>query len=404
MSITPINFQWIDTQQKLVSLCEQLSEQTTIALDTEFIRSRTYYPHIGLLQVADEQGIYLIDPLAIKDLSPFARVLTNASIIKVIHACSEDLEVFLHSMGVLPASLFDTQVAAAFTGYGSSIGYANLLREIKGVDIPKEETRSDWLQRPLSDSQLRYAALDVEYLLVIYQHLQNKLQQYDRVEWVESDCDAMVNKLRHANHMDDYYLRVKSAWKLRPQQLAVLQHVCRWREQQAKNHDVPRSRILKDSTLYDIAARLPKDIQQLSRMQDMYSRVVHESGEYLLSIVEEVIEDIAEEEYPEPLPAPLHKEHRTILKALKKTVAEVANTLDLPPELLVRKKDYEALLNPSPPLISTTQHTATHYQLPVSLTDWRQGVIGQILLDRLHCSDALGVDEQSQVIPPNVEK
>ncbi|MFT6202246.1 MAG: ribonuclease D, partial [Candidatus Endobugula sp.] len=235
-----IEYQWIDTDAALAKLCEQLSQQSAIALDTEFVRTRTYYPHIGLLQIADAHGVYLIDPLAITKTQPMADVLTNPNVVKVVHACSEDLEVFRHAFGVFPESLFDTQVAAGFAGFGSSIGYANLMREMKQIDIPKQETRSDWLQRPLSDAQLRYAALDVEYLLEIHRELSATLQAQQRAEWVQSDCQRMIDKLRNTDHEDIYYQRIKTAWKLEADQLTVLANICRWREVEAKQQDVPR--------------------------------------------------------------------------------------------------------------------------------------------------------------------
>ena len=365
-----ITYQWIDSDAALAELCKSLSTQSAIALDTEFVRTRTYYPHIGLLQIADENGVYLIDPLAISNTQPMADVLQNPAIVKVVHACSEDLEVFQYAFGVLPESLFDTQVAAGFAGYGSSIGYANLLREIKHIDIPKQETRSDWLQRPLSDAQLRYAALDVEYLLEIHRGLVEKLQQQQRLLWVKADCQGMIEKLRNTNHENTYYTRVKSAWKLDAEQLTVLAAICRWREGQAKKNDVPRSRILKDVSLFDIALKLPMDMQQLKRIQEISPRFLEVLGKEFLTVVIETLNDTGY--YKEPLDRPLTTSQNTTLKSLKAKVRQVAEDLDLPPELLVRKKDYEALIRSAP-----------QYYLPESLSDWRKDVIGDRLLQQL---------------------
>jgi ribonuclease D len=368
-----ITYQWIDNDAALAELCQSLSTQSAIALDTEFVRTRTYYPHIGLLQIADENGVYLIDPLAISNTQPMADVLQNPAIVKVVHACSEDLEVFQYAFGVLPESLFDTQVAAGFAGYGSSIGYANLLREIKQIDIPKQETRSDWLQRPLSDAQLRYAALDVEYLLEIYRGLVEKLEQKQRLFWVESDCQAMIEKLRNTNHENIYYTRIKSAWKLDAEQLTVLAAICRWREGQAKKNDVPRSRIVKDVSLFDIALKLPMDMQQLKRIQEIPPRFLEVLGKEFLTVVIDTLNDTGY--YKEPLDRPLTTSQNTTLKSLKAIVCQVADSLDLPPELLVRKKDYEALIRSAP-----------LYYLPDSLSDWRQAVIGDQLLEKISSS------------------
>ncbi|ODS23684.1 ribonuclease D [Candidatus Endobugula sertula] len=378
------DYQWINSDTALTRLCEQLSQEPAIALDTEFIRSRTYYPHLGLLQIADSRGIYLVDPLKITQSKPLTQLLTNSSIVKVIHACSEDLDVFQSTLGVLPASLFDTQIAAGFAGYGVSISYANLLRDIKGIDIPKQETRSNWLQRPLSDSQLNYATLDVAYLLDIYQILVEQLQQQKRIEWVESDCDAMVDKLRNTNHKESYYLRIKKAWKLKSHQLAVLQALCAWREQQAQTRNVPRSRVLKDSSLFDLARRLPNSMQQLKRIQDIQTRCIEASGQCLLTTIAEVLNTEVNDtsSYPAHLPKPLNAEQITILKQLKQRVSHIAATLNVPQELLIRKKDYEELIRSKEG--SSEEKSEGHYHLPSSLTDWRQDIIGTALLDYLH--------------------
>ncbi|MGS2718836.1 ribonuclease D [Eionea flava] len=362
-----IDYQWIETDAALVELCKRLATQRAIALDTEFVRTRTYYPHIGLLQIADQDGVYLIDPLTMSNTQAIADILKNPNIVKVVHACSEDLEVFQHAFGVLPESLFDTQIAAGFAGFGSSIGYANLLREIKQIDIPKQETRSDWLQRPLSDAQLRYAALDVEYLLEIYHGLTEQLRKLGRLSWAEADCLAIVNKLRNTHHENTYYTRIKSAWKLDAEQLTVLAAICRWREERAKQKDLPRGRILKDPTLFDIASKLPMDSSQLLRIQEMPSRFVETSGNELLTVIIDTLNDTGY--YKELLDRPLTPEQNATFKQLKAIVRKEADALSLPPELLVRKKDYEALIRSAP-----------KYYLPESLTTWRQAVIGDRLL------------------------
>lgn len=373
--MNPIDFQWIDTDDALAQLCVSLSQQTAIAIDTEFVRTRTYFAHIGLLQVADSHGVYLIDPLTIKNTQPFADILTNPSIVKVIHACSEDLEVFHHAFGVYPVNIFDTQVAAGFAGYGASIGYANLIRTIKEIDIPKHETRSDWLQRPLSDAQLRYAALDVEYLLDVYALLLEQLQSKQRLAWVEADCAALVDKLRDTDHEATYFLRIKSAWKLQRDQLAVLKAVCRWRERLAREQDKTRSHIIKDTSLFDIAFKLPLDIKQLKRIQDISYRFVEEYHKSLIALINNTLDDQAD--YPDVLDRPLNTAQTALLKTLKVKVSELAQHLDLPQELLVRKKDYEMLIR---------SKATGNYQLPSTLMGWRKTVVGDALLHFLQQS------------------
>lgn len=159
---------WIEQDTELAELCQRWRQQAAIAVDTEFMRTSTFYPIAGLIQIGDGKGCYLIDPLAIQDFTPLRDLLLDESVTKVLHSCSEDLVVFQRLLGIVPAPLFDTQIAAAFAGYGFSLGYAGLVKAVLNTEIPKEETRSDWLQRPLSVAQLKYAALDVAHMLIVY--------------------------------------------------------------------------------------------------------------------------------------------------------------------------------------------------------------------------------------------
>ncbi len=365
-------YQWVDKDAALAEVCEHLAKQPAIAVDTEFVRSRTYYPHLGLLQLACGDRVFLVDPLSLTNTQPLANLFENPAVVKVIHSCSEDLEVFQYALGVLPQSLFDTQVAAAFAGYGLSIGYANLVKAIKDIDIPKHETRSDWLQRPLRDAQLQYAALDVLHLLDVYHTLINHLESQKRLRWVQADSQALVDKLRHTNHARDYYKRVKSAWKLTPRQLSVLQRLCSWRERQAREKDVPRGRILKDTTLYDLAFKLPVATQHLNNTKEFTVKAQQEMSGALLDVIQQGLEV---ENYPHALPRPLSIQQRHIVKQLKAQTASVAEAIHLPVELLVRKKDYEFLAR-----LATSSELI---YLPESLCDWREEVVGSRLLDLL---------------------
>lgn len=366
-------FEWIDSDKRLASLCESLNEQTAIALDTEFVRTNTFFPIAGLIQIADAHGIYLIDPLAIQQTEPFALVLQNPQVVKVIHACPEDLEVFHRFTGVVPASIFDTQIAAAFAGFGSSIGYAKLVEAIHSIIIPKQETRSNWLQRPLSAAQLRYAALDVEHLLMIYHVLIDKLQSTDRLEWVESDCELLTTHFGANNTIEGYFSRIKSAWKLKPRQLAVLKVLCEWREREARTLDVPRNRVLKDHTLLELSMSLPKTLEQLSRVQDFWRSAVEKYGELILSLIKQRLN--ATDPLPAVLDPPLDPERTQLFKKIKQEVKQKAESLNIPPEWLARKKDIEYLVR--------SAQKMGRYELPETLLDWRKEIIGQPLLHYL---------------------
>ncbi len=374
-ALTPIEFEWVDNDQRLAELCEQWQQQAVIALDTEFIRTRTFFPKIGLLQIADNQGVYLVDPLVLDDTQPLKELWQNTSVIKVIHSCSEDLSVFEHYLSVLPAPLFDTQIAAAFAGYGASIGYANLISHIKDEVIPKEETRSDWLQRPLSQSQLNYAALDVVHLLEVYETLSSQLKQKQRLPWVELECQQLLEKIAQ-DELDQYYLRVKSAWKLQSHQLAVLRQLCHWREHEVRQLDIPRNRLIKDATLLEMAQRLPENNKHLHRLRDIYPNFIDQYGVHCLQLIQQVL-DGDPSTHPQRLSSPLTLDQRTLFKSLKEISVEIAESLNIPPEFLVRKKDIESLVRGAQDSL---------IELPSSLKGWRHDVIGQPLLNYLSSS------------------
>jgi ribonuclease D len=378
--LKPQAFEWVNTNERLQALCLQWATQKAIALDTEFIRTDTFYPIMGLLQIADTEGIYLVDPLAIENKKPLQDLWENTGVVKIIHSCSEDLEVFNRYLEVLPTPLFDTQVAAAFVGIGSSIGYSNLVELLFGDLIPKDETRSDWLQRPLSNAQLNYAALDVVHLLPIYHELIERLNTQQRLQWVELECEALIAKASSNDSVAQHYLRIKSAWKLQPKQLAVLKALSSWRERETRVIDIPRNRLIKDSALFDIAQRLPKTKEQLVELNDVHHRFLNSYGERCLELINEVLAD--EDDYPERLAAPLNAEERKLFKQLKAHAVEISEKISLPAEFLIRKKELEEIVrHPQQTLLST----------PKILRGWREEIITQTLLGVL--SEAINTKE-----------
>ena len=356
---------YVDSDEQLSQLCQQWARAELLALDTEFIRTDTFYPIAGLLQLSDGKGCFLIDPLTIDDFSPLAALLEDPAIIKVLHSCGEDLEIFDCLFGVLPQPLFDTQIGAALAGMDFSMGYQRLTEELLQKHVPKGETRSNWLRRPLSESQMHYAALDVAYLPEIYQLLTDKLQVLGRFDWWVEDCQAVTDRFCDYLPPEQYYKKVKSAWKLAPKELALLQLLTSWREVQARERDVPRGRIVKDRACLDIARRQPQSVGELSAVEDMQHSSVRKYGETLLAMVKQG-ESIAPDDWPAAIPRPLPPETASLVKALKALVVQRAAHLNMPQEMLARKKDFEQLLRDR--------------VLPVSLQGWRRAVIGDELL------------------------
>ncbi len=387
MSTIPTDPIWIDQDAALADLCERWREQGAIAVDTEFMRSETFYPIAGLLQIGDGRGCYLIDPLAIEDLEPLRALFLDPKVTKVLHACSEDLEVFHRWLGVVPEPLFDTQIGAAFAGLGFSLGYANLALQLLGIEIPKGETRSDWLQRPLSVAQKKYAALDVAHMLVIYGKLLQQLREQGRLEWARADSADLVANAKVEPDFDEYYLKLGSAWKLRRQELAVLRRLSAWREREARERDRPRNRLIKENGLWELARRQPTDQAQLRAMKDVPAHTQKEEGEALMAEIRNALEE-PESQWPDRLEPPLGKAEAPLMKALKRYVRALAEAQQLPPELLVRKREYEAIVR------SGLKGGA--FELPERLHGWRFELLGPGLLEAAEA-------HRAEVVPPEAQ-
>lgn len=344
MTSETINTVWLDSSHALNELCQRCMTLPAIAVDTEFMRSSTFYPKIGLLQINDGEQNFLIDPLAFEtaELEPLRLLWQNTSVVKVLHACSEDLEVFQHWLGVVPQPLFDTQMAANYAACGFSLSYAKLVQHFLDLELEKGETRSDWLKRPLSESQCHYAALDVEYLLEIYQRLNVMLEQKQRLEYLQEDCQRLLDNAQVEFEPRAAYLKVKSAWRLSSRSLGVLQALCVWREEQARKRDIPRNRLMKDGQLFAIAKRPAKKVKDLARVEGLPGRTLREDGETLIEIIANVLADDAG--WPEVLERPLSVEQGQQLKMLREHGNQLAEGMDLAPELLFNKKEWEELI------------------------------------------------------------
>ncbi len=362
---------WIAQDAELVELCTRLRQQAAIAVDTEFMRTDTFYPIAGLIQIGDGKTSYLIDPLTISDFSSLRDLMLDENVVKVLHSCSEDIEVFECLLSEVPSPIFDTQIAAAFAGFGFSLGYAGLVKAVLAIEIPKDETRSDWLQRPLSASQIKYAALDVAHMLIVYGKLLQTLKTSERLQWVKSDCADLVINARKPDDYNEAYHKVGFAWKLRAPELAILRDLCIWREVESRARDIPRNRLIKEPSLFEMARKQPQDAAHLQRIEDIPSRTFRSDSETLLRIIRtSAATDSAT--WPERLEAPLAPSEAPLIKALKKYVREVAEGLNLPPELLIRKKEYEAIVR--------SGMKGGVYALPERLLGWRYEVIGKGLL------------------------
>lgn len=342
MPQTP-EIRWIDTPEALDAACAEVASAEVIALDTEFFRESTFHPVPALIQFAAGGPAFLVDPLEVACTEAFRRLLSSGPL-KLLHASSEDLEVFAHWAGVPVAPLLDTQIVQSLLGEVPSMGYQKLVETWVGETLPKDETRSDWLKRPLSETQRLYAALDVVYLLAVWQHQREALERRGRRAWVEADCADLVAQSARSDGADgQWYLRHRQLWRLSPRQVEAYRRLTRWREGEARRRDVPRGWLVPDRLLYAIAEQLPENRFELARVEGLKPPLVKREGDDLLRLVREALHVDESELPPAPL-SPMAPEFKQRLKALKKVVNAEAEALGVAPEVLLRRRDLEALV------------------------------------------------------------
>ncbi|MGH1461430.1 MAG: ribonuclease D [Neptuniibacter sp.] len=366
---------WVKTSEHLNECCMKWQQLPLIAIDTEFLRVETFYPIPGLIQVADDQACYLIDPLEIKDFSELKILFQDTSVLKVMHASTEDLELFVKMFGGVPEPLFDTQIGAALVNWGFSMGLQRMLEQHLNVQMEKHETTSDWLRRPLTQSQERYAALDVAYLPAIYAMQKELFDQKGTLSWSEQENQYLITE----SMVDDeegysYYLRFTQMWRIPEHKLAALRDLTAWREQQARKRDVPRNRILRNQALLQIIERWPCSIAELSQLDEVKKKILRTDGETILSFLKSSQES-AQNNPPLPIPRPLHFFWNTHLKRLKAIARRKAEEYEIAPEILLKRKELEALVR--------SGMDEGLYVLPEKMALWRQELIGHLLLDEL---------------------
>jgi ribonuclease D len=257
----------IETTAALEEACNKLAQSDFITIDTEFLRETTFWPQLCLIQMASPDLEVLVDPLAKGlDLKPFFELMGNPSVTKVFHAARQDIEIIYHLGNLVPHPIFDTQVAAMVCGFGDSVSYDQLVSRTKNVHIDKSSRFTDWSRRPLSEKQLEYALADVTHLRDVYLYLKAELEREGRALWLTEEMAILEAPSTYDLHPDDAWLRLKSRLR-KPTELAVVKFVAAWREREARSRNVPRSRVLKDDAIYEIAQQQPKDAEAMSRLR-----------------------------------------------------------------------------------------------------------------------------------------
>lgn len=348
----------------LAALCERLKHSEFVTVDTEFLRESTYYPKLCLIQIASDDEAAAIDPLADGlSLDPFFDLMSNETVLKVLHAARQDLEIFLNLSGSLPKPLFDTQVAAMVCGFGESVGYETLVNTITKKSLDKSHRYTDWSRRPLTDAQLSYAIGDVTHLRDIYRHLSDQLDRTDRRSWVAEEMAILGEKSLYITEPMEAWKRLKVRTS-KPRFLGILQHLAAWRELQAQDRDMPRNRVAKDEVLLEIAAHPPSEPGDLDKIRGLpkgFSR--SKNGASLLTAVTAGLEtpdgDLPKIARAKPRPAtpPMADLLKVLLKVKSKTA-------DVAPRLIASAGDLEAW--------AAEPHTEAPF-----LQGWRGIIFGQ---------------------------
>lgn len=273
----------ITTQAELVAFCKQVGDGEYITVDTEFIRERTYWPRLCLIQIANQENAAAIDPLADLDLAPVFALLQNPKLVKVFHAARQDIEIFYQMSKHIPVPIFDTQIAAAVCGYGESASYESLVNKIVGEELDKSSRFTDWSARPLSDKQLKYALSDVTHLCTIYESLKTQIEKAGRTAWIAEEHIKMSDPALYDPNPGEEWKRLKYG-HMKPKNLAVLRELAKWREHEARKIDVPRGRIIKDDILVELAFMAPRKESDIDSMRRTGSIPKNKIGDILACV------------------------------------------------------------------------------------------------------------------------
>jgi ribonuclease D len=364
----------------LADLCQRLAQEPFVAVDTEFMRERTYWPELCVVQLASSEDVAVVDALAPGlDLAPLGRLLADTRVVKVFHAARQDVEIFLQLFGAVPVPLFDTQVAAMVAGFGDQVGYDSLVGALTGGHIDKAHRFSDWSARPLSPAQVNYAAADVTHLRVVYERLLDRLEKDGRAAWVEEEMAALADPATYRPDPETIWERLRPRTNNR-RMLGALRAAAAWREREAQRINIPRQRLVRDESLLELAATNPDSAESLGRIRGISRGFAEgQTGQSLLAALAEAAR-LPEDALPDgrnhrdgPKPSP------ALVALLKVLLAAKAEANDVAPRLLASSDDLDRLATEDAPAIP-------------ALHGWRLAVFGEDALALKAGRIALGVE------------
>ncbi|WLD59532.1 ribonuclease D [Salinispirillum sp. LH 10-3-1] len=354
--------------------CARWQQELFIAVDTEFVRRRTYYPELGLLQVGDGTAQYLIDPLEINDLSAILHpLLTDPNVIKVFHSGEEDLEIFSLLLREPLQGGFDSQLAVGFLGGRGTQSYAGLVADELGIDVPKDQTQSNWLARPLTDAQCAYAANDVNYLYRIYPALQERLDKLERFDWVREDVDRLATKLARRDALD-HYQNLRQAWQLKGNKLWLIQQLAARREERCQELNLNRKALISDNDLVTLALKRPTEVARVAELTEIKPSVLRKESDWIFALIK-ASHNVAADQFPAPIQGPLRIQYSPAFQSARELLTGIAEEAGLPREYLYRKKDLETVV-----VEAVERGVVT---VPESWQGWRWALYGDALTERL---------------------
>ncbi len=340
----------ITTTHELAAVCERLAQEPYVAVDTEFMRERTYYPELCIVQIGGAREVVVIDAEVEElDLTPLGALLSNPNVVKVFHACRQDIEIFLLKFGSVPRPLFDTQVAAMVAGFGDQVAYDTLVSSLVGGKIDKAHRFSDWQARPLSPAQINYAAADVTWLRLVYEVLRERLSRESRMDWVAEEAAALADPATYRTDPENAWRRLKFRGGS-GRQFAIVQAVAAWREREAMRINVPRQRIIKDEQIPELAAIAPTDIEGLTRVRGIGRGFAEgRTAQSLLAVID-AAKSIPEPSLPmSPRVSDSAKSSPGLVALLKVLLAERASFHHVAARLIASSDDIDRLASEEAP-------------------------------------------------------
>jgi len=370
---------YINSQDELDAFIERSMGCKILAIDTEFLREKTYRPRLCLLQMATENEIVLVDPFEVYDLSGISELFLDGNMMKIVHSGRQDIEILYHEVGVMPWPLFDTQIAAAVLGYSQQIGYGPLVHAECGVTLDKLDSFSDWAHRPLAASQLRYAADDVIYLPQTYRNLRQRLEEKGRLRWLDGDFRDLVNPKRYEPNPYERYKRLKKGSQLNRRQMNAARELAAWRELKAESLDLPRKWVLTDEQIVEACKRETRTIDQLMLVRGMREKLSTDEARTIVKMMNKAL-DAPKEEWPE---APRKSKN-------ERNVDDIVDLMTALVRLRARENDiaFQTLANHD----ALQAIARGHYEDVELLEGWRYDMIGGELLELLQGNIALVVD------------